>query len=97
MAAVLSKDLRRKLVAACESGTASQREVAEFFGVSLSVVEKLLRLYRETGDVVKPRHMPPGRAPMGMRLPESSCGTGLTPNRMPRWLSEATSCSTSLP
>jgi transposase len=42
MAAPYSEDLRRKIVQACEQGTQSQREVAEFFNVSLSFVEALL-------------------------------------------------------
>ena len=63
MAAALSKDLRWKLVAACERGTVSQREVAEFFGVCLATVENVWRLYRQTGDVIKPRQFPPGFAP----------------------------------
>lgn len=52
MAAPYSVDLRWKVVRACERGTESQREVAQFFGVSLSFVESLLSLYRETGDVI---------------------------------------------
>ncbi|SNT24936.1 Transposase [Noviherbaspirillum humi] len=63
MAAALSTDLRWKLIAACERGNVSQREVAEFFGVCLATVEKLWRLYRETGDVVKPNPLPRGRSP----------------------------------
>jgi transposase len=49
MGAAYSVDLRRKVIQACERGTASQAEVARFFGVSLSFVEKLLRLHRRTG------------------------------------------------
>jgi transposase len=52
VAAPYSIDLRWKIVRACERGTASQREVAEFFGVSLATVENLLRLYRHTGQVI---------------------------------------------
>lgn len=49
MGAAYSVDLRRKIVQACEHSTASQAEVARFFGVSRSFVEKLLRLHRRTG------------------------------------------------
>jgi transposase len=55
MAAPYSEDLRWKIVQACERGTQSQREVAEFFNVSRSFVESLLSHYRRTGDVVKQR------------------------------------------
>jgi transposase len=49
MAAPYSEDLRRKIVQACERKTQSQREVAEFFNVSRSFVEVLLRQYRRSG------------------------------------------------
>jgi transposase-like protein len=49
MGAAYSVDLRRKVVQAYESGTVSQVDVARFYGVSLSFVEKLLRLHRRTG------------------------------------------------
>lgn len=49
MAAASSTDLRRKVVQDCERSSAFQAEVAEFFGVSLSFVEKLLRLHRRSG------------------------------------------------
>ena len=49
MAAAYSTDLRRKVVQACERNSASQAQVAGFFGVSLSFVEKLLRLHRRSG------------------------------------------------
>lgn len=56
MAARYSEDLRRKIVQACERGTQSQREVAEFFNVSLSFVEALLQYYRRSGgELVPPR------------------------------------------
>jgi transposase len=41
-------DLQRKVVQACERDTASEAEVARFFGMSLAFVEMLLRLYRRT-------------------------------------------------
>jgi transposase len=57
MAAPYSEDLRRKIVQACERGTQSQREVAEFFNVSLSFVEALLSHYRRSGgELVRQRH-----------------------------------------
>lgn len=57
MAAPYSEDLRRKVVQACERGTQSQREVAEFFNVSLSFVEALLSHYRHSGgELVRQRH-----------------------------------------
>src|SRR5690349_13660423 len=49
MGAAYSVDLRRKVVQACERGTALQAQLACFFGVSQAFVEKLLRLYRRTG------------------------------------------------
>jgi transposase len=56
MAARYSEDLRRKIVQACETGTRSQREVAELFHVSLSFVEALLQYYRHSGgELVPPR------------------------------------------
>ena len=59
MAAPYSVDLRRKIVQACERGTESQREVAEFFSVSLSFVESLLQQYRRSGgELVRPRRRP---------------------------------------
>ena len=48
MGAAYSVDLRRKVVQACERGTASQAEVARLFGVSRSFVEKLLQLRSST-------------------------------------------------
>lgn len=61
MGAFYSLDLRRKIVQACERGTASQREVAEFFNVSLSFVEVLLREYRRHGGQLLPPKPRPGR------------------------------------
>jgi hypothetical protein len=43
-------DLRHKFVQGCERGKASQAAVAQFFNVSLSFVERLLRLHSRTGD-----------------------------------------------
>ena len=44
-----STDLRQKIIEACQRGQATQRAVAELFGVSVSFVEKLLQRYRTTG------------------------------------------------
>jgi transposase len=61
MAAPYSEDLRRKIVQACERGTQSQREVAEFFNVSLSFVEALLKQYRRSGGELVPQRRKSGR------------------------------------
>jgi transposase len=53
-------DIRRKVVQACEPGSASQVQVAEFLGISLSFVEKLLRLHRRRGALA-PDRKPAGR------------------------------------
>jgi transposase len=45
-----SQDLRKRVVAAAESGEHSQAKVAAMFGLSLSTVEKWLRRQRATGD-----------------------------------------------
>ena len=50
-------DVRRKVVQACERGTASQAEVAQFFGASVSFVEKSLRLHRRTGALEPDRKL----------------------------------------
>ncbi len=47
----LSLDLRQRIVAACDVGTQTQKQVAERFGVSESSVKKLLRQRRETGEL----------------------------------------------
>lgn len=45
-----SNDLRRRIVAAYESGDHTLVEVAELFGVSLATVKNFLRRKRETGS-----------------------------------------------
>lgn len=56
MPARYSLDLRQRIVQACERGTHSQREVAEWFNVSLSFVEALLHYYRHSGgQLLRPR------------------------------------------
>ncbi len=68
MAAPYSLDLRRKVVQACQRPGQSQRAVADFFGVSLSFVEGLLRRVRRSGKLAPPRQRPGPHAridPMG--------------------------------
>ncbi|WP_194727494.1 helix-turn-helix domain-containing protein [Noviherbaspirillum malthae] len=50
MASSYSLDLREKILQAHARGMGSQRAIAEFFGVSLSFVEKLLQRVRRTGS-----------------------------------------------
>jgi len=45
-----SDDLRQKLVDAWQAGHGTQAELAEWFGVSLRWVEKVLRRWRRTGQ-----------------------------------------------
>jgi transposase len=59
-----SLDLRQKILRACHQGLTSQRAMATLFGVSLSVVEKLLRRRRTTGDIAPCPHAE-GRRPSG--------------------------------
>ena len=46
-----SLDLREKVLLAYQNNDLSEREIARLFGVSLSFVRDLLKLYRETGHV----------------------------------------------
>ena len=78
MGAAYSVDLRRKVVQACERGTASQAQVARFFGVSQAFVEKLLRLYRRTG-ALEPDRKRAGRPGL---LDAAAC------DQVQRWLAE---------
>lgn len=55
-----SLDLRQKILQAHERGMGSQREIADFFGVSLSFVEKLLQQVRSTGNAAAKKQ---GRGP----------------------------------
>ncbi len=56
-----SKDLRLRILAACDRGM-SRKEVSETFGVSEPTVRRYLRLRRETGGVdPKPPSGPPPR------------------------------------
>ena len=58
MAAPYSLDLRRKVAQACRRSGQSQRAVADFFGVSLSFVEALLRRLRRSGELAPLRRRP---------------------------------------
>lgn len=78
MAAPYSLDLRRKVVQACLLSGQSQRAVAEFFGVSLSFVEGVLRRVRRNGELVPPRQRPGPRA----KVDEGAC------QRLAHWLEE---------
>ena len=51
-----SKDLRLRVLAACDRGM-SRKEVARIFGVSEPTIRRYLRLRRQTGDV-EPRPVP---------------------------------------
>jgi transposase len=78
MGAAYSVDLRRKVVHAREHGTASQATVAQFFGVSVSFVEKLLRLHRRTGSLEPDRK----RAGRPAQIDAATCA------QVQRWLEE---------
>jgi len=79
MAAPYSLDLRRKVVQACRRPGQSQRAVAEFFGVSLSFVEALLRRVRRSGELAPLRRHPGPHA----KVDEDSC------QRLERWLAKS--------
>lgn len=51
-----SLDLRQRIVEAYENGEGTQAELAERFQVSLRCVERLMRVYRETGSVAPKPH-----------------------------------------
>ena len=51
-----SLDLRQRIVRAYEQGQGSIAEVAEQFSVSVAFVNKLLRQWRETGDLAPLPH-----------------------------------------
>jgi transposase len=46
-----SVDLRQKLVITYQAEKISQRQLAQRFGVAKSFVQKILKQYKETGDV----------------------------------------------
>lgn len=47
-----SLDLRQKIVDAYVEGNTSQRQIAQQFRVAYSFVRKLVKQYRETGEIV---------------------------------------------
>jgi transposase len=51
-----SDDLRQKLIEAWQAGHGTQAELAEWFGVSLSWVEKVLWRWRTTGQTAARPH-----------------------------------------
>lgn len=56
MAARYSRDLRERVVAACDAGSETRAEIAERFTVSESWIRRLLQRRRETGSIEpKPR------------------------------------------
>ena len=57
MAAPLSLDLRRRIVARYRLGKETYKEIAELFGVGEASVSRVLRRARELGD---PKPKPPG-------------------------------------
>jgi transposase len=59
--AAFSTDLRQRVLDAALRGDATERAVAERFGVSRSFVQKIKRLWRTTGSVA------PSTAPRGPR------------------------------
>ncbi len=61
--AALSMDLRQRILKAYDRGDATREQVARRFEVSLSMVKKLLRQRRHTGDIA-PRHHLAGRKPI---------------------------------
>jgi len=60
--ATLSNDLRERIVAACDRGDATRKQVARRYNVSLGMVKKLLQQRRKTGDIAA-RHCFSGRRP----------------------------------
>jgi transposase len=54
--AAYSIDLRQKILRAWERRFASQRTIADVFGVSLAFVEKVLRQHRTTGNIAPKPH-----------------------------------------
>jgi len=49
-----SVDLRQKIIDVYSSDNLSQRQLAQQFRVSLSFIQKLVKQYRETGNVGLP-------------------------------------------
>jgi putative transposase len=51
-----SIDLRQKIIDAYHSQPSSQRQLAKQFGVALSFLQKLLKQYRQTGEIAPQPH-----------------------------------------
>lgn len=51
-----SIDLRQKIIEAYHSQPISQRQLALQFGIALSFLQKLLKQYRQTGDIAPQPH-----------------------------------------
>ena len=56
MPAAYSIDLRQRIVNAYEAKEGSQRKLAKRFQVSLSFVKRLIRRYRDTGEIQPKSH-----------------------------------------
>jgi transposase len=56
MPAPYSTDLRQRVIDAYEANEGSQRQLAKRFKVSLSFVQRLIRLYENTGQVTRKHH-----------------------------------------
>lgn len=56
MPAPYSTDLRQRVIDAYEANEGSQRQLAKRFKVSLSFVQRLIRLYENTGQVTPKHH-----------------------------------------
>ncbi|MBH8564002.1 transposase [Nostoc sp. CENA67] len=56
MPAPYSTDLRQRVINAYESKQGSQRQLAERFQVSVSFIKRLIRRYRDTGQVTSLPH-----------------------------------------
>jgi len=51
-----SLDFRQKIIDAYRQGDISQRQLAGRFDVALSFIEKLIKQYKETGDIAPKSH-----------------------------------------
>lgn len=60
--AILSNDLRERVVAAYDRGDGTRQQIAERYDISLGMVKKLLQQRRKTGDIA-PRHCYSGAKP----------------------------------
>lgn len=56
MPAPYSTDLRQRVINAYKANEGSQRQLADRFKVSLSFVQRLIRLYQNTGQVTPKHH-----------------------------------------